>query len=281
MTSLWHLSLGATPLLDCHLNHLHTHRYVVVPDWISVAQTARLQSDAVTVAEHAGFDSCIGHNEHTQYDTSVRHSRQCSLYPPPSNAVGSVSTRDNIIAAVNVLRDELQDSALMALPHLEAYETELNYLCYPDTGHYKRHLDTPYRNEGWVCKGRTASNGGSFGGARTRRVVSFILYLNRDWDAKNGGALRIFPAHERGDGSTASQQTGHTVDVLPEGGTLVLLMSGDVEHLVRETRCPRQCLVGWFREYESGQRVPDLDALSLRTWGVAQRHTDTDASGDA
>ena len=44
----------------------------------------------------------------------------------------------------------------------------------------------------------------------------------------------------------------------------MLLASADVEHLVRETFAERQCVVGWFREYHE-ERVPDLDASSLRT----------------
>ena len=57
---------------------------------------------------------------------------------------------------------------------------------------------------------------------------------------------------------------GFTEDIVPEGGTLVLMASADVEHLVRETFAERQCVVGWFREYRE-EHVPDLDASSLRT----------------
>ena len=56
----------------------------------------------------------------------------------------------------------------------------------------------------------------------------------------------------------------HVEDALPEGGTLLLMMSGDVEHEVRETHRERQCVVGWFRERRE-RRVADLDATSLRT----------------
>ena len=95
-------------------------------------------------------------------------------------------------------------------------------------------------------------------------MLSFIIYLNPGWDPADGGALRVFPAYEYGWGTAESQRAPHLEDVLPEGGTLVLLCSGDVEHLVRETRAERQCVVGWFHE---ASRAPTLDLAptSLRT----------------
>jgi len=265
-------SLSAQPLLESHLRSLHQHRYVVVPDWMSAAQTDRLQCDAVAVDAHHGLDCMIGTTHTALLDHSIRRSRQSAFYPPPSNAAGSVATRDDLIGAVNTLRGELQNSALMALPTLGEFQTELNYLCYPDGGHYTRHLDQPYGDSGWVRQGRRAADGGSFCGARTRRVVSLILYLNRDWDAADGGALRLFQAHERGGGTAESHHAQHTEDVLPRGGTLVLLMSGEVEHLVRTTASPRQAVVGWFNECASA-RVPDLAARSTRTMHMLDAQT--------
>ena len=73
-------------------------------------------------------------------------------------------------------------------------------------------LDQPYGDDGWVRLGRSAEEGGSLCDGRTRRVLSFILYLKRGWDASDGGALRIFPAHERGWG-TAESQTAPALDL--------------------------------------------------------------------
>ena len=201
-------------------------------------------------------------------DHDVRKSRQCNLYPPPSNSAGSVHTRAALIEAVNGLRTELQASIPLGLPQLAPFSTELNYLLYPTGGHYMRHLDVPSREGGWDRVGRLACDGGSFHGERTRRVISFILYLNADWDERAGGELRVYPAYERGYG----QDTPHKEDVTPEGGTLVILMSKDVEHLVRVTQRERQCVVGWFRE-RCHERVPDRDAMSLRS----RDHWDDDA----
>ena len=245
-------------LSTAQLEHLHLHRYVIVPNWLSVAQTAALQHDALAVDAHSGFESHVG-TASPALDHSIRRSRQRPFYPPPSNAAGCVATREKLIAAVNKLRDTLQSSALMDLPSLRPFETELSYLCYPDGGHYQRHLDQPYANAGWVRRGRCAADGGSLSGYRTRRVVSFVLYLNRDWQRSNGGALRLFPAHERmpeherGHSSAESELAGFTEDVAPEGGTLVVFMSGDVEHQVRVTRAQRQCIVGWFKESQSSR----------------------------
>jgi len=200
--------------------------------------------------------------------TTACAARGSARYPPPSNVAGCVAARASIIDDVKRLRMQLQASATMALPYLEPFETELNYLLYPVGGHYKRHLDIPRRQDsGWKLQGRAASAGGSFCGGRTRRVISFILYLNRDWDHAHGGKLRVYAAHDHANGGPTNGPTApsaHVEDVVPEGGTLVLLMSGDVEHMVRETRAERQCIVGWFNEYRQ-ERVADQDTFGTRT----------------
>jgi len=263
----------APPLADAFLSRgltgaqrqtLFDDRCVVIPQWISAADTDAIRADTIAVADGGGcVDSHVG-TYTVKLDTSVRNSRQRRLYPPPPNSLGSVGTRDRLIGAVGRLRDELQATAAcvdLQLPHLAQHATELTYLLYPQGGHYQRHLDVPMREGGWVRRGRSADDGGSLSGLRTRRVISFILYLNRGWNVEDGGALRLFPAGERGEGL----ETVHTQDVTPEGGTLVLLMSSDVEHRVRLTRRARQCVVGWFKEEASEGRVPDRDPMSLRS----------------
>jgi Rps23 Pro-64 3,4-dihydroxylase Tpa1-like proline 4-hydroxylase len=260
--------VGVRPLMESQLQAFRHNRYVVVPNWMSIAQTASIQKDALAVNSYKSVECMVGtaRTGAARVDPNVRISRESPFYPPPPNAAGSVATRAGVIEAVNTLRSELQASAVMNLPYLQPFQTEIKYLCYPNGGHYKRHLDQPLDNDGWVRQGRRAADGGSFCGGRTRRVVTFLIYLNRNWDVQQGGALRIFPAHEHMHTMPHSQSpiAAHAEDVPPEGGTLVLLMSGDVEHLVRETYAERQCIVGWFSEFSSG-RVPDLDSMSLRT----------------
>ena len=262
-------------LKQSDLQLLHEQRYVVIPGWLSDAATRCLQRDAVAVALcKSTFDCCVGSgSDGPKLDANVRKSQQCPFYPPPPNTAGSVATRAAFIDVIRQLRTELQASSMMALPHLEPFETELSYLLYPVGGHYIRHLDIPKtRDAGWKLRGRASSDGGSFCGGRTRRVISFIFYLNSAWDEANGGKLRVYTAHEHCacPGSSSSQPPpAHVEDIVPEGGTLVLIMSGDVEHMVCETFAERQCVVGWFNEYRE-ERVDDLDTLGTRTRGLGR-----------
>ena len=74
-----------------------------------------------------------------------------------------------------------------------------------------------------------------------------LLYLHANWDRAWGGSLRI-SVRDEGGGGDEEQGTESYVDVVPEGGTLVLMRSDRVPHEVLETRRPRNCLVGWFRQ---------------------------------
>jgi SM-20-related protein len=66
------------------------------------------------------------------------------------------------------------------------------------------------------------------------RVVSCVLYLNDDWRAPEGGALRLHLGDE-------------TRDVLPIGGTMVAFLSDAFPHEVLAATRPRIALTGWFK----------------------------------
>ena len=101
---------------------------------------------------------------------------------------------------------------------LGAWSFEGHYALYPPGAGYARHRDA-FREQ---------SN------AARARVVSCVLYLNEEWRATDGGALRI-----HFDDGTAR-------DVLPEGGTLVAFLAADFEHEVLAATRPRLAVTGWF-----------------------------------
>lgn len=70
--------------------------------------------------------------------------------------------------------------------------------------------------------------------AADERMISCTLYLNDAWRPQDGGALRLHVL----DGP---------VDVLPEGGTMVVFRSDSVPHEVLVSSRERYSLTGWFK----------------------------------
>lgn len=117
-------------------------------------------------------------------------------------------------------QDELEvlRLAINAHAYLGLHELEAHYAVYPPGAFYARHLDR-FRED-------------------NQRVISLVLYLNKAWDAEDGGELRLYPS--------ASTEAG--VSIAPHGGTLVCFLSERVPHEVLPARRARYSLAGWFRQ---------------------------------
>ena len=94
---------------------------------------------------------------------------------------------------------------------------EIHYASYPVGTYYKRHLDK-FRND-------------------SGRKLSFICYLNQNWQADNGGELVLYLP----DGDKT---------VLPLGGRLVVFESDRIEHEVLAANRERRSLTGWLRNID-------------------------------
>lgn len=117
------------------------------------------------------------------------------------------------------LMDELRLALNRALfLGLEDYES--HFALYAPGAYYQRHLDR-FRDD-------------------DRRTVSAVLYLNEEWQAGQGGALRLYLAD------------GRAHDVLPQAGTLALFLSAQMPHEVLPASRERLSLTGWFRRRGGG-----------------------------
>jgi SM-20-related protein len=112
------------------------------------------------------------------------------------------------------LLDALRDAANRSLM-LGLWSFEGHYALYPAGASYARHRDR-FRDD-------------------DARMLSCILYLNDDWQSKDGGALRLYVSERE------------TRDVLPAGGTLVVFLADRFEHEVLPATRPRLAMTGWFR----------------------------------
>lgn len=101
---------------------------------------------------------------------------------------------------------------------LEDYES--HFALYPPGAFYRKHVDRFQDDD--------------------RRAVSVVLYLNADWQAEQGGALRLYLAD------------GETRDVLPQAGCLAVFLSAEMPHEVLPATRERLSLTGWFRRRGAG-----------------------------
>lgn len=96
--------------------------------------------------------------------------------------------------------------------------SEFHFAVYPVGKEYKRHLDV-------------------FKDSDTRKI-SVVVYLNPEWHADWGGALRLYLPEG-------------TVDIDPVGGRMVCMRSELIEHAVLPVKKERYSLTGWLRSSET------------------------------
>lgn len=125
--------------------------------------------------------------------------------------------REPLFPCERALLERLEDLRLQFNRDLflGLFELELHYSRYPRGAGYARHVDQPRGS--------------------AQRQVSFVLYLNPDWQSSDGGALRIYDGDE------------DYVDIEPLGGRLVCFLTSGREHEVMPARRERHSISGWFR----------------------------------
>lgn len=141
---------------------------------------------------------------------------------------GADDAERRFLAIAEMLRVAINRRLFLGL-----FDFEAQQLCYPPGGIYARHVD-------------------SLAGARNR-VVSLVLYLNADWCAEDGGELAIWRAG-------AGEEDCPVLTVLPQAGTLVLMLSEEIPHAARPARRTRRAIAGWLRVNASTSRRVDPPA---------------------
>ena len=123
------------------------------------------------------------------------------------------ATQQEYLQCMEELRNDLNQNFYLGLFDLEAH-----FAVYPPGAAYRRHLDQ-FQDD-------------------SKRQVSCVLYLNQDWQAEEGGQLRLYLDE------TPEPQY---VDIQPESGRLVIFLSGRFWHEVLPATRERVSLTGWFR----------------------------------
>jgi len=183
--------------------------WCVIPDFLDDNQWRELADEARLKHAEGDFRQAgVGRKSTFQIRPEIRNDKVLWLDPDaPTQLQASYLER------LEILRQRINQGLMLGLFGFEAH-----FALYPKGSFYRRHLD-------------------QFASAR-HRTVTCILYLNNQWKAEDGGALRIYLPQT--DGSEKS------VDIQPQGGSAVFFLSSDFEHEVLPSFRERFSLTGWF-----------------------------------
>lgn len=187
---------------------LEKNGHCVCPNFLSALSLRNTQDDFSRIQIEGGFSAAgTGQGSGHELRPSVRNDMVHWLNRAAPNRIQQALWRK-----LDRLKNAFNRTLYLGIRGFEGH-----YAFYPEGGFYKRHLDC-FRKGG-------------------DRVISLVLYLNQDWQAVDGGRLRIY----QGDAKDSH------IDVSPYGGTMVCFMSQDSEHEVLLNHKGRASFTGWFK----------------------------------
>ncbi len=206
MSSDFHSDMNTLPTL---VDTLATQGWVVMHDLLPTDVVARLREECLAAHAEGGFHLAgTGRGGDFGVREGVRSDEV--MWLDPQNATPA---QQAYLAAMEALRSEINQALYLGL-----FDYECHFARYAAGAFYRKHLDAFRGDKG--------------------RVVSCVYYLNPDWQASDGGQLRLY-LDEAGDGPF--------VDVTPSAGTLVVFLSERHWHEVLPANRERVSLTGWFR----------------------------------
>ncbi len=187
------------------LEQLSSTGLSVTPSFLTPTQVNDTRQDLLALKKCGTFGQAgIGKGNQNQIQNQIRNNELCWLDRETANEV-----QKRLWNELDQLKQLFNENLFLGIQDFEGH-----YTCYSPGGFYQRHLDSFKSDQ--------------------KRVVSFILYLNENWQADQGGELRVYfkNTHQ---------------DVAPQGGTLVCFMSRELEHEVLLSHSHRYSFTGWFR----------------------------------
>jgi SM-20-related protein len=150
----------------------------------------------------------IGKGAQKQQNDDIRGDFICWLEPD-----SSTPAEQNFFFWLKNFLTEINRRLLLGLN-----EFEIHYAFYPPQTQYQKHIDVFQSS--------------------SRRKISFVLYLNKDWQPEHDGELILF------DEKNSEQETQR---ITPEFGRLVLFLSDQIYHQVNFTKQERFSVTGWLK----------------------------------
>jgi SM-20-related protein len=201
-------------LLDAMADALTIDGYLIIDKSMPDALLQNL-SDSFQALNQSDFKAAgIGRQSDFQLHESIRSDKIHWI-------TNTTVTTSDFLQWMESLRVGLNRRLFLGL-----FDYESHFAYYPIGAFYKKHVDA-FRD--------------SRKSAKSNRVLSTVLYLNKDWHTSHGGELVVY--HENG------QQI--LEKILPEFGRMIIFLSEKFPHEVLAGNRERKSIAGWFRINES------------------------------
>ncbi len=192
------------------------HGWAVQPEFLEAGEILAWSLEVLDSFRDGAFRLAgVGRGERHRVRPAVREDHVRWLEAP-----GGTPCERRYFELMELLRLTLNRELTLGL-----FELEAHLALYPPGARYRCHLDQ-FQNE-------------------ENRILSVSLYLNPDWGADDGGALRVY---------LGEPESEPFEDVLPAGGTLACFLSGRFHHEVLPSRRERLSVTGWFTR--RGEALP-------------------------
>lgn len=188
---------------------LAEHSFAVIPNFLSCTEVDQVLSVLQERIDAGEFKKAgIGKEHDFQVNRQVR-----------GDYIRWIEKSDARFSTTVVLsRVDLLMSTLNRVCYLGLKDYETHFAFYPKGTFYKRHLDQFKQDD--------------------HRRISFVCYLNKNWQMGDGGELRLYtPMSNGGEAS---------LDIAPRAGTLAIFRSDTIEHEVMPVKEERYSITGWM-----------------------------------
>ena len=192
-------------VFDVLINSFIDNKVGIADDFLSKPLAALLKENLIALyADKQMLAAGIGNNTALQHDKLIRSDRIYWLDRSLDNPseIAFFELMDSFVSYLNST----------CYTGITGYE--FHYALYEKGSFYKKHLDQ-FKNN-------------------TSRAFSMIMYLNVDWQEKDGGELCIY-------------HSDHQQLIAPINGTCVFFKSSELEHEVLMTHQPRLSITGWLK----------------------------------
>ncbi len=192
-------------MYDHIANQIAEKGYCIIDDFVTDKLLTKLHNRVQSLADQDMKPAGIGRGNDFQHAETIRNDK--TRWLEESHPIDS-----EFLQQMDQFRLAINQRLFLGL-----FDYESHYAVYPTGAFYKKHLD--------AFKGKS------------NRVLSTVFYLNKDWQADNGGELLIYKSD--------SDEVLETVQ--PNLGSLVIFLSEQFPHEVLPAQQQRYSIAGWFR----------------------------------